>query len=828
MQNQPEQQTQQTHQATPGSVTMETIKTMAKNPVIVGVAVGGGLLVGTGVLIKITYDYLKKTQPFSREDLDKHSTLCRLYEEKLTVKPPADWNLDGKKPKHTYDFLEEGKKLKEIAEDLTKYHTKDHEARAVMLNHIADLFLSMSKRAVLKDIALHAEFHHVRLDGVEVMFFVELTKWLLESAPNLEALTSEKVREYKNRLAYCQAIEKRVITAEYTESGRNNPNITLTRLITHLRNYTKKLEELEQARNFNSLITELDNLTLGLNSRAIDFLYLLICGVPSNNFTLDKFLSPESVDKIKAVRETRLGNWLYQTLRVSGVRYLKYEPSHTLKLEAISTHLKDMHPDDPAFAGAPYSTVTNLWGSHPFAWAKNSHYQDGRQKEKKYLLKIRDLNRVVLELYYLSQTLSKASKASENFGDIWMYGNPAAKANAYEMLESIKEDVSSAYESFRVFWEDFYVSDFQEYAKKKVINLRDEVYRPLVHINETILPQMKQMLEKIKQKANDIKAKIDAFDENSPEIEISKIQFFERVIEYSDYRQRAGSANYVTAKKELVRLRQNLANMPILTSVVEEATPLRLPTESTIPRENVLGQALACLSLARENFVFTDKYADVPNIREDKFYSDFQRDVFNTIIKKYNGIVNNRATQDFLLGSLNYKKSSFNLLRYKYACLYEAFEALYFNTKCNQLTADELEQFKEKNSMAIDIFDQALHRFVADIEHLELLFREDSHTTHDNSVNGKYNALEIQKKKNGDFAVKPNHRYDELKKTVVLTPAESQSNNVLNETPEWRPSRYGFLSIVRALTRVSIFTRVQTKEPASFGYELSNSSRSGS
>ncbi|MDP3704444.1 MAG: hypothetical protein Q8R24_00865 [Legionellaceae bacterium] len=818
------------------NMAQNAVSAMANNPALTGVGLGLGAVAVIVALSMVAYENLQKVPPLSEEDLARHRDLIKVYKHHFPKAPiPPEWILtkdkpggEMNKPKGELDFILTGDTLKNESESLIKTHTRDSEARAMMLNHIANLFISMSNRSRLGDVFRHGKWHKVRPDGVEVMFYQEMTNWLLKSAPNLQSLTAEKVAEYNKRLQYLKSIEQRVLTGEASEQTRNNPHATLTRLIANFRNYHDRLLELQQAKSFNALVSELDDLVLGLSSRALDVMYLLIRNVPGNMLMVDKFLSPESTDpKIKKILKTRLGKWLNETVKVAGVSYSKFEPSRMLSLKThVKEHLSGRHPSDANYSEktSMLNSFSDVWGCHQFMTEKDALNPDGVKKAEKYLLQIRELHRLILELYFLSQNLLRSSRASENFGDVWMYGNRGAKANLMELLDSVTELTELTANSYDSFWNEFYHKDFRQgYEKKHKINLRQKEYVPLVHIDDTLLPEMKEIKEKIDGVVVSIRQKVVDFVDKTSFIEESKIQFFEGVLEHREYRQKTTSNNYLIAKAELNLLRQNRGRVVNregqdveIARAEEAAIAAASPPTPIIPNSNRLAKALRCLATPKDKFVFHEKYNCLPNIREDKFYSDFQRNVFNTMIKKYNSIVNNRPSSDFWLGSLNYKSKKFEDLRHKYACLYDAFEALYLDGNvCSDMSATQIATFKEENRIAIYTFDQQLQRFIADIEHLELLFQADSHMTHADVASGKYNALQIVEQESGDYAIEPNSICNVIPDEVVMktiTPPKG-STNIFNQKHLHQEKPKSFMqSVIAGFNSFSLFNNKVAKQ----------------
>ncbi len=774
-----------TNQQERRSLAETEMRAAAEHPQAIATIAVIGLALGSAALVKILYDHMKeKVQPLSGKDLEKYRDLVTVYQEHYPRKPnipaedpniPKSWVLTNQKPSFRLDFEATGLRLHADANQLRQHNSRDHEARAIMLEHISKLFIALHERWSIENYFRH----YVRADGIEIMFYQEFTDWLLDAAPNLHALDDKKLAEYKRRLDYCESIQQRVLTAERSDGARINPNSTLKRLIIHLRNYYEKLVELKEAQSLNRLLEELRSSLLGLNKRFIEASYLQIYGVSTTTFVLDDFLSPGKMNKreLKA-RKTHMGTCLYKTLNVAGVSYLLSEPS-TLSILSIRDHLKGVHPDDEGFNGSPPSADKmrweSSWGLHDFI--RSSFFTKiGDEEEKKYLRDFIELNRTILELYYITQTLLHTSKVDEHFEDSWLYGNPAAKANLRLLLNcSISLFVRKAVDDFKLFWRAFYDNKFIPYANGKNLNLTNKKYLPLVYINDTLSREMNDFVNSIDTQVDLIKKRMSVFQNRHQELEKSKIIFFESVLAHCEYHGQTDNADYRIAKAELERLRQHQNALPEqqqngcvrLRPQDEGEHPIYTMT-SIIPKADKLAQALNCLNSPSScsNLV---KYKRLPELSESCFYSDLQYRAFHTIIKGYYKIMHNQFQLSFWRSSLTYEKKQFALFQRKYARLYDAFQVLYFKEgSFIDMSAPALASFKQENAIAIGIFDQELLKFLSEFEHLELLFRSDSHVTHAEIVGHHQSVLTITTQKNGDYLIERNHRYDDMQSQTTM------------------------------------------------------------
>ena len=120
-------------------------------------------------------------------DLLRHRSLIRektLHFSAANVHP--DWALTpDNRPTVKFDLEETGDRLKAEASLLTQFNIYDHDMRAKVLKHIARMLFSLNKRSYINDLAQgYVLVPKVRHDGIELMFFAILQKFLIFTATN--------------------------------------------------------------------------------------------------------------------------------------------------------------------------------------------------------------------------------------------------------------------------------------------------------------------------------------------------------------------------------------------------------------------------------------------------------------------------------------------------------------------------------------------------------------------------------------------------------------------------------------------------------------------
>ncbi|PJD91648.1 MAG: hypothetical protein CK424_06375 [Legionella sp.] len=738
----------------------------------VEVVVAGAVVYGGYLVVRTIYNNLKPIEQLSEDDYIRYTKLLEVWNEHFPGQPiPDDWTLNNKKPTGMIDFAEQGLQLKKEAKTLRKYSTPNHEVRSMMLAHISNLFNSISKRSMVGDLALRAKYYMVRADGIESMFYIVLSNWLLKNSPNLIDKSTEALAAYKQQLDYCKAVKDTVFSNYKTEKNRNNPHSTLERIIDLLQNHYDKLLVLHHARSYNDLIKEIDRHLLGLAGHSLTILYLLIDSAEGDHFMIDKFSNPNSTDhKISKIRRTELGEWLHLTLQMAGLNYSKLDPSRPLSLLEIAKHLEDRHPDDPNFIKSKLN-----WGNRPFTQIATTHFPDGLKKSHFYLEHIRVLHRLTLELYYVSQSSIKSSVANENFGADLMFGNTAGKATLTELLSSIREASDTFISKFHQFWSAYYYDDFIPRSKKNHYNNMAQAYQPIFYIETELKKELEQSKSSLDALMDQLEIKSMQYASNSSKIEHSKLDFMSSVLSYREFHGKTKEPTYELAKKEYDRLRAH-GQQRNTTKSLQSENPSH--GDTLIPKENRLARALDCLSnRTPSDCIFSEKYQTIPLIHEMHFYSPLQQDVFETVIKKYNDLVNNRPNSNFWFGSLYYTAQKFSGLRYRYMCLFDAFDAFY-SQGLTPISHVEMNEYKRENKSAIELFDFELTKFMSLMAKEELLFRADSHTALPDIISGKHDSIRIKRQDEGQYTVHAQYPFSELEPETRMSSIEERRANI--------------------------------------------------
>jgi hypothetical protein len=725
-----------------------------------GVIVGGIAAIAVGaIIIRSVYKELTAVKPLTPLDLTRYNNMVKLWRERFPDDPfPESWQLQDNKPTSEYSLQASGSKIKDYANLLGRFHSEHHEIRAIILHHIADLYSSISKRTRPGN----GIFAIVRNDGVETMFFSELAAWLIQFAANLDPSQEKGVNGYKNILDYCQKIYQTVFDDHSSEQNRNNPATTLKRIIDVLDNYHEKIYGLYCSRRFNTIVTEMEGEVSAMAAQSLDILYLLIDPDVSNPITkitgiaksyansklmVDKYRKPGPEDhKLTVLKGTVVGQWLDKTLEASGVTYSKFGTHKIVEIQNVPLHLMGAHITD----GACYIPSELKSGLRNFN-------DDNRQEtEPKYLLQIRNLHRMTLELYHLSHCLVSGAKVNADYGETWTYGHPGGKAALEELLAHIGDVTDKYILKLDEFWSEYYHKHFIPLSEKHGISRTSEANAGLNYIENTIIADQKTIRDKIRGLIAETRAKAQAYQSQTEnEIELSKIGFMSMVQSCRFYYKKTNSETYTTLHRELKRIRK----LHPSNDAEKQAYHVDKAETSTIPADDALAKALDCIVNRPRTAQSTlqNDYKIVPPIADNRFHSALQRQVYEKIIKNYHGVIHSKT----LSGSLFYSASDFASLQYRYKCLFDAYTILYTEDQ-RALNDVAFGQFQEENRQSISIFDMELSKFVLLIDQQHLLFKADRFSTLSEVIAGTHQAIHVQKNESGSYTILTNPRYQVL------------------------------------------------------------------
>ncbi|HVT62410.1 MAG TPA: hypothetical protein VHD33_02840, partial [Legionellaceae bacterium] len=434
-------------------------------------------------------------------------------------------------------------------------------------------------------------------------------------------------------------------------------------------------------------------------------------------------------------------------METSGVTYTKYGEHKIVEIQTVPLHLKGAHITD----GSDYIPSGLQSG------LRNFNDDNQQASESKYLLQIRELHRMTLELYHLSHCLVSGAKVNADYGETWTYCHPGGKAALDELLAHIGDVTDQYIQKLESFWSDYYHMYFLPLSEKKGISRTDEANAGLNYIENTIKPDQKVIRDNIRKLITETRVKAQAYqNQTQSEIELAKISFMSMVLGCRLHYKKTSSESYVTLNRELGRIK---ALYP--TAFDDKNNPQHIDRveTSTIPADNALARALDCIINRSPNYQnsLQNDYQIVPMIPDNRFHSSLQRQVYEKIIKKYHVVILNKI----LSGSLFYSASDFESLSYRYKGLFDAYTILYTKDQF-EMTDVAFGQFQQENNRSIGIFDMELSKFVLLIDQQHLLFKADRFSTLPEVMAGTHQAIHIQKNEGGSYTIRTNPRYQVL------------------------------------------------------------------
>jgi hypothetical protein len=523
------------------SASSNVLESILERPIVTGVAmIGGAAALGTIILYETASQSFRPTE-LSALDLARHAKLLSARKSFLPdQRVPDEWMLNNNKPKYPCEFKETSSQFFEEVSRLNEFNCYDSDAQAFFLTCIGDLYFSLSKRTVFGDITYTMSTQAVRSDGVEVMFYNDLAKWVIEEAASYRPEDPRTLTAYQDLQKYCELITLTVITNQ-NDYKRTNPYSTLRRIIDFVTHYIEKLKEYQSTLTLNQIIGGLDNRILGLSYQALQAAYLLIdendgarlSHIEKARFRIDQFLSPQENEmKCQATRDTQLGDWLYQTLLCIGLDHSSYKFKNVLSKDSFTQHLSHQHPQDPGFVASK-----KRWGHQKFVLKADEKSKNNKQSNH-YLSLFREHLRGIVELYFLSQKLVQSSKMQESFGKEWMYGHPAGKATLLLSLQSISDVILEFEKKWQDIWDDGYAIDHQTYIRENRIDVGTLSHKnhPLVELRCKIDPKIKRLITEIREFVMRIRNEAVAYAETTQVIGHERIHYMKEVLEHFNLR----------------------------------------------------------------------------------------------------------------------------------------------------------------------------------------------------------------------------------------------------------------------------------------------------
>ncbi|MDP3562349.1 MAG: hypothetical protein Q8R83_09265 [Legionellaceae bacterium] len=544
---------------------MPTASAPSSATAITAAVVGVTALAAGAVVTYAGYKGLKwffQPYSFSHDELERHRILTSEY-KKMGLTCPEYWTLtENHRPTFELDYKEVRTQLDNVIDEIRFHGSAIHVARTSILSLLSRYLESLSKRAITFDRATGA---YARDDGVEAMFLSEMITWWLNIVPHKPEASDDVIEAFEKRCDYCRHLISQITRSNWKCKYRANFNDFLNRLSKEMDDYHQHLVNHSKMVNFNLLVDKLKNELSSLAVQSFNMLFLMIRGASQERINISQFKNPEQSDvKIRKMRETGLGDWLFKTLTLPGIDASTYETTVPLTPSMIINHLQNEHPEDEPclLRDELRDAVSKQWGHWDFATevtqsseikikgttdkapqkslsllkliglkkevsnhpTENSDTLSAEQKARRYLKMMRDLMRMTLRIIYQNQSLEKSQFVVNVYGQVWIYGTPIGTVSLDELLFGVRADVNLYEQTCKSFWSGYF-SDFQTYTRIKGINSAEHsCYRWIHQINNDNKTQDKTIrkiagyVNQIKSNAQDLPQTIEEADDKMMEL----------------------------------------------------------------------------------------------------------------------------------------------------------------------------------------------------------------------------------------------------------------------------------------------------------------------
>gem|GEM_PF-6741341 len=527
-------------------------------------------------------DWCYNPTPLRGDELKKYADLKKAYKAMGLDDIPPIWTLsEDNRPNLNMNYETVISCVNDLIDEYETYGTPVIYARINILTLLVKYLESVRKRNAIVDRVIGA---HERIDGIESMFLAEFISWFCERVPQMPEHGEKTLNVFNTRLTYCKTIYSDLSRHHWHNEERANFKDLMKKLNEHMQEYCNNLTCQRKMMQFNDEVEQLKNELTALERYLINFLYSLIDGA-TGILLIKNFMNPlPSEPKLKAIRETGLGNFLYQSIRASNINCLTYEPSAKIKKQRLNTHLNDQHPSDEfcSLRDALRNADAIAWGHRPFVLQDNrtisTHFATTTtnplmieastvevattDKAASYLEKIRTFNRFIVKIGFFYQNLERLKLSSTVYGTTWVYGNPAGKAVLEELLKSIKQDLAIYKQDFNEFWSQYYEKDYLAYEKKVRLNITDPGHASLtktnksMSIHEKILTNITLTIQKIQLNATTLPDIEKSANENLGAL------FSDVLFMMGTCSEKLNHDNYRAIQEALVQLETNTNNMP--------------------------------------------------------------------------------------------------------------------------------------------------------------------------------------------------------------------------------------------------------------------------
>jgi hypothetical protein len=474
---------------------------------------------GQAALARIaTYIYERVTAvpDLSVTDYDAYQKLIASYREHLaspTDSLPEHWVLDGKKPRYRSTFKEQQECL--LAE-LSRVEAADSaliwQIHGIVTT-IGELYCSLDKRVRVfgKDVKTGA--NQYREDGFESMFYTELAMWLVGVLPTLSLTDKETAAKVGARLNYCRSVYAGVIVY-HKDKDIACPRNVLPVVIKALEVLHANLIQAHHAASFSERVSAINHQLTSTIAGSFNVLYMMLEGIRLRDLNVGEVLAPSDGRAVKikeTVHETKLGQWLMETLQVAGIRANDFTCHKNLSITMIHAHLPDVSlsdKEDISTSGLP----SFVWWKAAASWIES--VTDPTQIRNRVafkrdpattvlLTRIRDFHRAILIFCCLRQALSQLAQLQIAYGEKWLFDSDEGDRLFGGLKYALEKSLLEFEQTLNIFWRDFYGERHTMYVEERKTDPTDATYRQLAKADK-LVSRIKVSLQKISRSKDDL------------------------------------------------------------------------------------------------------------------------------------------------------------------------------------------------------------------------------------------------------------------------------------------------------------------------------------
>lgn len=431
-------------------------------------------------LAKWLYKAVTAKTPFTDEDLRFYDRMCSRYETILQTSKPEEWALDGNNcPIKESKFEDQAYRLHEQLLRTKEANTPLKNQIEGIVGQISRLFESISKRKTTLD----AKENIYRPDGFESMFLNDLAMWATVELPTLSITDEHTEAIIIKRMEYTTYVMERIFTYK-KDVHKANPKDILADILNQLEVIRLHVNQAHQTASFNVQIDQIGQVLLDMTKSTFNILHLMLKDVDQSIFLAFEFLKPslgrkENNDQF---RGTLLGQWILETLRVTGIKSNDFLTRNEITAEQIASHIS-----------LDFNNIQDIEqiGFCDFMWNPDGAFitgsegaRDLNEKAAGFLPLVINLHRSILEQAYVREMLITGAQLAIAYGETWLFGDNEGVTLLNGLMDSLGLSVENQRQTLEAFWKAYYIDTYIPNTVGKGKDFKDKTYRDTLYAKE--------------------------------------------------------------------------------------------------------------------------------------------------------------------------------------------------------------------------------------------------------------------------------------------------------------------------------------------------------